>query len=249
MNNNPQKSVIYGIQVVRQAILLKKSISTIYLQKKDAHWSFQKLFALIRKHQIPFQFAPKTKLDKLTYHALHQGIVAEISPIEYQSLGSLLANTNITLLLMLDQITDVRNFGSIIRSAECAGVQGIIIPKKNTAKINSLSVKTSAGAMLDMPICRELNLKNAVKHLKIKRFQIIAAVENSKTTYTAIDFTKPSLIIAGSENKGISEQLLKHTHAQVSIPMLGKTPSLNVSVATAVILFEVVRQRIQSKAF
>lgn len=239
-------TVIFGYQAVIEAIHHKQEISTVYLQEHKEGTNFNELFKLIRERQIPYKFVSKAKLNRLI-NQKHQGIVAEISPIKYYQfdnlLPTLLENKKPPLILILDRITDVRNFGAIVRTAECAGVDAIIIPLKNSAKINSLAIKTSAGALYSVPVCRVLNLKNAIKTLRNKNIQIISAVEKTTHVFTAVNFQLPTAVIIGAEDTGISEQLLKYSDTSVKIPMKGNIKSLNVSVATAIILYEAVKQR------
>ena len=176
------------------------------------------------------------------------GVLAEISPVPYQDLTEVLdgveAAGRVPFVLILDRVTDVRNFGAIVRSAECAGVDVVIIPNKNSAKISSDALKTSAGALYHVPVCRVLNLKRVVRELKFQRgIRVYAATEKAEKFYTGADLTLPTAIIMGSEDKGIDEELINIATDCIKIPQKGQIESLNVSAAAAVLLFEVVRQR------
>lgn len=208
---------------------------------------FQTLFGLIREKNIPFQYVPDEAF-KVVADRNHQGVLAEVSPIAYEDLGEVLdavgSKGEVPLVLILDRITDVRNFGAIVRSAECAGVHAVVIPNKNSAKISSDAIKTSAGALYRVPVCRVLNLKKLVRELKYSRkMRVYAATEKGRLLYTGADMTQPLAIVMGAEDKGIDEGILNLVDEQVKIPLKGEIESLNVSAAAAVMLFEAVRQR------
>ncbi len=177
----------------------------------------------------------------------HQGVVAAIAPVKYHNLKeflpTLLSEKPNPLIILLDRITDVRNFGAIARSAECAGADALIIPIRNAAKISADAVKTSAGALYSLPVCRELNLKKTVKNLLREGFQVIAASEKADKLYTEVDYEAPTVLVMGAEDTGIDEEILRFTTERVAIPQKGKISSLNVAAATTVLLYEVVRQR------
>ena len=175
-------------------------------------------------------------------------MLAEVSPVPYQDIDEVLdaveAKGEVPFVMILDRITDVRNFGAIARSAECAGVHVIVIPNKHSAKISSDAIKTSAGALYHIPVCRVLNLKKLVRELKFQRgIKVYAASEKAEKFYTGVDMTEPVAIVMGAEDKGIDEGLLNIVTDCVKIPQKGQIESLNVSAAAAVVLFEVVRQR------
>ncbi len=178
----------------------------------------------------------------------HQGVLAEVSPVPYQDLDEVLdrveSEGGTPFVFILDRVTDVRNFGAIARSAECAGVHALVIPNKNSAKISSDALKTSAGALYRVPVCRVLNLKKVVRELKFQRgMQVFAATEKAEKFYTGADFTVPLAVVMGAEDKGIDEGLLNIATECIKIPQKGQIESLNVSAAAAVLMFEVVRQR------
>lgn len=237
---------IYGIRSVIEAVQANQTINSIYIKEGYQGELMGEMLRLLKEKSIPFQFIPREKLVSLGAKN-HQGVVAKVAPVDYFTLNDLLANVlaekEAPVLLMLDRITDVRNFGAIARSAECAGADALIIPIRNAAKITPDAVKTSAGALYTLPVCRELNLKKVVKSLRKEGFQIIAATEKAESKYTDIDYKKPTVIVMGSEDTGIDEEILKFSDEQVTIPQKGKIASLNVSAAATVLLYEIVRQR------
>ncbi len=176
----------------------------------------------------------------------HQGVVAQISAIVYADIDEILAaipEGTAGLVVVFDGVTDVRNFGAIARSAECAGAQGLIVPLKNAAPVNADALKASAGALNMIPVARVGSIRNTLKLLQAEGFQVVAASEKAEKTLYAVDFTRPTAIVMGSEEDGISKEVLKLCNEQVAIPLRGRIESLNVSAAAAVMLFEVVRQR------
>lgn len=242
-----KENFIYGLHPVTEAIKSGKEIDRIFF-KKGMQGSFSaELLQLAKSYDIPFQFVPQEKLDRIT-RKNHQGVIAMISQISYQTLENLVQmvfeDGKNPLFLMLDGITDVRNFGAIGRTAECAGVHGIIIPMQGSAQINEEAVRTSAGALLRIPVCREKSLKAAANFLKESGIMLVAASERAPSDFFQEDFAKPLAIIMGSEETGISPELLRSCDHIIKIPMQGEISSLNVSVAAGVLLFEAVRQRL-----
>lgn len=242
-----KQEYIFGIRAVMEAIQQGKEIDKVMLKQGTRGELFQSLFALIRENNIPFQYVPD-EVFKPVADRNHQGVLAEVSPVAYQDLNEVLdaveARGEVPFILILDRITDVRNFGAIARSAACAGVHAIVIPNKNSAKISSDAIKTSAGALYHIPVCRILNLKKLVRELKFDRkIYVYAATEKATELYTGADMTLPLAIVMGAEDKGIDEGILNIVNQQIKIPLKGEIESLNVSAAAAVMLFEVVRQR------
>lgn len=239
---------IFGIRACIEAIKADKEIDKVLLKKGSRGDLFYELFDLIKEKNIPFQYVPIQKLNRITQKN-HQGVIAFISSIEYQNIENILPQlfeqAKVPLLLVLDKITDVRNFGAIARTAECAGVNAIIIPLKGSALINSDAVKTSAGALHTMPVCRVENLKETIIFLKQSGIQIVAANEKSDKYYYDVDFKLPSAIVMGAEDKGISNDIINLSDKIVKIPIVGNIESLNVSVATSIIVYEAVKQRIK----
>ncbi|WP_417201139.1 23S rRNA (guanosine(2251)-2'-O)-methyltransferase RlmB [Bizionia sp.] len=242
-----QETLIFGLHSVIEAIQAGKTIEKIFIQKGLQGNLAHDLESLIRKEGINVSYVPIEKLNRLTSKN-HQGAVAQISPIEYHDIENLVLDViesgKTPLFLLLDQLSDVRNFGAIIRTAECTGVNGIIIQKKGSAPINGDTIKTSAGAVFKMPICRVDHIKDAMFHLQASGIAVIAATEKTNDTIYDIDFTVPCAIIMGSEGRGINPSVLKLADSKAKLPLLGSIESLNVSVACGAILYEVVRQRL-----
>ena len=241
------ENLIFGTRAVIEAISAGKEIDKIIIQKGLSNQLYSELRKAIKDLDIPIQIVPPEKINRITSKN-HQGVLAFVSQITYYEVEDLLADVfekgKTPLVLILDRITDVRNFGAIARSADCAGVDFIVIPSRGAAQINADAVKTSAGALNRMKVCRVDNLKNSIEYLKESGLQIIACHEKTTSYHFNADLTKPSAIIMGSEENGISNEYLKRSDMQVKIPMVGNIASLNVSVATGVILFEAVKQRL-----
>ena len=242
-----KQEYIFGIRAVMEAIQQGKEIDKVMLKQGTRGELFQLLFALIRENNIPFQYVPD-EVFKPVADRNHQGVLAEVSPVAYQDLNEVLdaveARGEVPFILILDRFTDVRYFGAIARSAACAVVHAIVIPNKNSAKISSDAIKTSAGALYHIPVCRILNLKKLVRELKFDRkIYVYAATEKATELYTGADMTLPLAIVMGAEDKGIDEGILNIVNQQIKIPLKGEIESLNLSAAAAVILIEVVRQR------
>jgi 23S rRNA (guanosine2251-2'-O)-methyltransferase len=242
-NNN----LIFGTRAVIEALNAGKDIEKILVQKGLSNELYSQLRQALKGQTVPIQFVPPEKLKRIT-DKNHQGVVAYLTEITYYDAEELLANVfekgRIPLVLVLDRITDVRNFGAIARGAECAGVDFIIIPSRGAAQINGDAIKTSAGALHRLKVCREDNLKTTLEFLKESGLQIVACHEKTENLIYAADFTKPTAVIMGSEEDGISNEYLKRSDMQVKIPMAGQIASLNVSVATGIVLFEAVKQRL-----
>jgi len=202
---------------------------------------------LHRKHAISASYVPVEKLNRLT-NKNHQGVVANVSPISFYDLDELIQITlekkKIPLFLLLDQLSDVRNFGAIIRTAECTGVDGIIIQKKGGAPVNGDTIKTSAGAVFKVPICKVDHIKDAMFHLQASDIKVIAATEKTENNVYDIAMNEPCAIIMESECKGVSSSILKLADEKAKLPMYGDIGSLNVSVACGAFLYEAVRQRL-----
>jgi 23S rRNA (guanosine2251-2'-O)-methyltransferase len=241
------QNLIFGMRAVIEAVNAGKEIEKILLQKGLSNELYNQLRQALRGQTIPIQFVPPEKLKRIT-DKNHQGVVAYLTEITYYETEELLSRIfekgRIPLVLILDRITDVRNFGAVARSAECAGVDFIIIPARGAAQINGDAIKTSAGALHRLPVCREDNLKNTIDYLKESGLQIVACHEKTEQLIYDADLKKPTAIIMGSEENGISGEYLKRSDIQVKIPMPGTIASLNVSVATGIILFEAVKQRL-----
>jgi 23S rRNA (guanosine2251-2'-O)-methyltransferase len=237
---------IFGTRAVIEAINTGKNIEKVFIKTGLNNELYQQLISLIKENEIAFQFVPLEKINRIT-RKNHQGVLAFISPIEFTSIEMLLPvlfeKGREPLLLILDQITDVRNFGAIARSAECAGVDAIIIPEKGMARIGADAIKTSAGALHHIPICKVPNLFRTIQFLKDSGVQIVAATEKADKIYTQGNFKIPVAIVMGSEENGISQTILNTADQQLKIPLFGNIESLNVSVSAALMIYEAVRQR------
>lgn len=229
-----------------EAINAEQPINKIFIQKGLKGDLYKELESSVRKNGISLSYVPIEKLNRLTRNN-HQGVVAQISPVQFHNFEELveqvLSKEQLPLFLMLDQVSDVRNFGAIIRTAECSGVHGIIIPKNGAAPITDDTVKTSAGAAFNVPIAKVDHLKDAIFYLQSSGIVVTGATEKSENDIYQVDFNQPSAIIMGSEDKGISPSTLNILDHKAKLPLLGKIESLNVSVACGVFLYEVVRQR------
>lgn len=237
---------IFGVRAVMEAINSSKDIDKVFIQIGLKGSLISTLESKIRKNKINFSYVPKQKLDRLSKKN-HQGVIARISPIKLLDLNqidSIIADNGAPLLLILDQINDVRNFGAIIRTAEVAGVTAVVIQNSSSAPINSDTIKTSAGAIFNIPIFKVNHIKDAIYHFKSLGISIVSASEKADKNLYDTDFKKPVAIVIGSENKGINKSVLKISDEIVKLPMYGKIESLNVSVASGIFLYEAIRQRI-----
>ena len=238
--------MIFGIRAVAEAISAGKEVDKILIKKDLSGELATELFALIKGTDITVQRVPQEKLNSIT-RKNHQGVIAFISPINYQPVEEIVASLyeqgKVPFFLVLDHLTDVRNFGAIARTAECAGVDAIIIPSKGSVSVTADAVKTSAGALMNIPVCRVASLYNTVKYLKASGLQVVGASEKATKDYTEADMTLPLALVMGAEDKGISTEILSLVDTTVSLPQYGKIASLNVSVAAGVMIYEVLRQR------
>jgi 23S rRNA (guanosine2251-2'-O)-methyltransferase len=238
---------IYGIRTVIEAIRSgEKTIDKIFIQIGLTGRLINELEALIRKNKLKSSYVPTQKLNRLSKKN-HQGVIARISPIKFYEINQIIEkieDKKDALILILDQINDVRNFGAIIRTAEVSGVDAIIIQNQSSAPINADTVKTSAGGVFNVPICKVSHIKDAIYHLKSSKIMIIAASEKAEKNIYDLSLKKSLAIIMGSEERGISPSVLKLSDEMVKLPMFGKIESLNVSVASGIFLYEVIRQRI-----
>ena len=246
MNNTEEKNYIFGIRAIIEAVEAGKTIDKLFIQKGLHNDLFAELWKLVREKRINYKHVPLEKINRLT-RKNHQGVFAFISPIDFHNIEDVIPKLyeegKNPLVLVLDRITDVRNFGAIARTAECAGVDTILIPEQNAAAINADAIKTSAGALHKVTVCRTWNLKLALQFMKESGIQLIACTEKTQDDMYKPDYTTPTAIIIGSEEDGVSPEFLKMCDARAKIPMNGKIASLNVSVATGVILYEAIRQR------
>lgn len=239
--------IIFGLRAIIEAINSGNTISKVYLQKELKGSLISELNGLIKAHGISTSNVPVEKLDRLSKNNNHQGAVAQISPIDFYDLEELIETTleknETPLFLLLDQISDVRNFGAIIRTAECTGVNGIIIQKDGSAPVNAETIKTSAGAAFKISICKVDHIKDAIFYLKASNITTVSATEKTGNSIYDLDLNKPLAIIMGSEGKGVSKSVLNIVDYKASLPLLGDVNSLNVSVACGAFLYEAIRQR------
>lgn len=240
---------IFGIRAVIEAIEAGRDIDCVFIKKDLSGDLAAELMALIKQYGIVTRRVPIERINRIT-RKNHQGVVAMLSAVTYNSLENIVPmlyeEGRLPFMVLLDGLTDVRNFGAIARTCECAGVDAIVIPERDSVSVNADAVKTSAGALLHIPVCRERSILGAVKFLKENGYQIIAATEKAEINYTRADFTVPVAIVMGSEDVGISNEVLCQADTLVAIPQFGKIGSLNVSVAAGVMIYEGVRQRLDA---
>ena len=237
---------IFGLRAVIEAIKAGKDIDKVLIKKDISGELVAELYQVIKEYGVVAQRVPVERINRITQKN-HQGVVAFLSPVAYHNLDDLIPSLfeagKLPFVVALDGITDVRNFGAIARTCECSGVDAIIIPEKNSASVNADAVKTSAGALLHIPVVRVKNLNKAIKQLKESGLMIVGATEKGSRNYTTFDYTVPTAIVMGAEDTGISNENLRECDYLAAIPMFGKINSLNVSVAAGILIYEVVRQR------
>jgi 23S rRNA (guanosine2251-2'-O)-methyltransferase len=237
---------IFGIRAIIEAINAKKEIDKVFVQKDAQGDLMQDLMKTMKRNNINFSYVPVEKLNRLTPNN-HQGAVATIAPISFVSLETLVEGVIETgkkpLFLILDQLSDARNFGAIIRTAECTGVDGIIIQKQGSAPVNGDTVKTSAGAVFNVPICKVDHIKDAIFYLQGSGIKTVAATEKTEHHIYEINLNEGVAIIMGSEDRGVNPSVLKIVDEKAKLPMFGSIESLNVSVACGAFLYETLRQR------
>jgi 23S rRNA (guanosine2251-2'-O)-methyltransferase len=245
-----ESQLVYGIRPVIEAIQSGKEVDRIFITRNSKGESMTELKNLLTERNIPWQEVPIEKIHRITRNN-HQDVVCFISPVAYSSITNIIPaifeKGETPLILILDRITDVRNFGAIARTAECAGVHAIVIPFRGAAQVTADAIKTSAGALSRIPVCRENNLRETLLFLRQSGLLLVAATEKGKQFYYDTDLTSPLAIIMGSEEDGVSDEIIRTVDDLVKIPLLGSITSLNVSVASGVLLFEAIRQRSLSK--
>lgn len=238
--------LVFGIRAVIEAIDSGKEIESLFVQRGLSGELFRELKELLKEKGILFQQVPVEKLDRIT-RKNHQGVIAVISPITYQRIEDLVPQIyesgKAPLVLILDGITDVRNLGAIARTAACAGVDALVVPTRGSAEVNPDAIKTSAGALYKIPVCRHESLQQVVKFLQESGIQVVACTEKTEQTIYTPDFTLPTAIVMGAEDTGISDSIIRYADALTKIPMFGEIASLNVSVSAGVIIYEAIRQR------
>jgi 23S rRNA (guanosine2251-2'-O)-methyltransferase len=246
-----QEQFIFGIHAIQEALDSGKDIDRVLLRRGSGSDLLKQLTAELRKREIPLQQVPVERLNRIT-RKNHQGVIAWISQLPYTDITTLLPTLfeqgEEPFILVLDGVSDVRNFGAIARSAECAGVHAIVIPVRGSAAVNADAIKTSAGALHRIPVCRVKELAATVRFLKESGLKVIVATEKAEKLIYRADVTGPLSVVMGAEDRGVSGALLKEADELAAIPMKGEISSLNVSVAAGVMLFEVVRQRLTTAA-
>ncbi|MCF8255201.1 MAG: 23S rRNA (guanosine(2251)-2'-O)-methyltransferase RlmB [Bacteroidia bacterium] len=240
------QSTIYGVHAIKEAFDAGSELSKVLVQKGMLGGGIEDIISLCRKSQIPVQYVPKEKFYSFK-NKNHQGVVAYISPISYYSIEQIVPKIfedgETPFILVLDRLTDVRNLGAIARTALCAGVHAIVIPQTDSAPVNEDAVKTSAGALLKIPVCREKNLKTVMEYLNQSGFNTLGCTEKASDGLDQIDLTGPLAIVMGNEETGISNDVLKKCSALGKIPMDFGVSSLNVSVAAGIAMYEALMQR------
>ena len=238
--------LIFGLRAIIEAIEAGKEIDKILLKKDMQSDLAKELFAAVKGRNIPVVRVPVERIDRITKKN-HQGAIAFISPITYQRITDIIPSLyeagKSPLIVVLDGVTDVRNFGAIARTCECAGVDAIVLPQSGSAPVNADAIKTSAGALMSIPVCREHNLAYVLQFMKDSGIKLIAASEKAAKDYTLLSYTEPTAIVMGAEDIGISQSILALCDESARIPILGEIASLNVSVAAGILIFEAVRQR------
>ena len=241
-----ESDCIFGLRPVIEAIKAGKQIDRLLVKQGLQGALYHELMTEVSKHNIVYQIVPVERIELVT-RKNHQGVLAWLSVIEYQRISNLLPlifeKGEDPLIIALDGVSDVRNFGAVVRSADCLGAHAVLIPEKGSARITSDAIKTSAGALHTMPVCREKSIVRSVEYLRDSGLKVICAVEKSGLQAAEADLTGPSVLIMGSEDKGISRELTSLSEHVISIPMTGKIGSLNVSVAAGIFLYEIARQR------
>lgn len=242
-----KSQVVFGIRAVIEAIESGKQVDKVLMKKDLGGELARELLSVTREYNVPVQRVPVERINKVT-RKNHQGVIAFMAAVDYYHVDDIvpaLYDEGINpLVVVLDGVTDVRNFGAIARTCECAGVNCIVIPERNSVSVNADAVKTSAGALNYLPVCRERNLVKAVQYLRDSGFKVMGASEKTDLNYTKADFTGPVSIVLGAEDTGISTDVLKLCDTLVAIPEFGQINSLNVSVAGGIMIYEVVRQRL-----
>lgn len=242
-----KSQVVFGIRAVIEAIESGKQVDKVLMKKDLGGELARELLSVTREYNVPVQRVPVERINKVS-RKNHQGVIAFMAAVDYYHVDDIvpaLYDEGINpLVVVLDGVTDVRNFGAIARTCECAGVNCIVIPERNSVSVNADAVKTSAGALNYLPVCRERNLVKAVQYLRDSGFKVMGASEKTDLNYTKADFTGPVAIVLGAEDTGISTDVLKLCDTLVAIPEFGQINSLNVSVAGGIMIYEVVRQRL-----
>jgi 23S rRNA (guanosine2251-2'-O)-methyltransferase len=243
-----KSDMIYGTRAVIEAIHAGKDIDKVMVQTGLQNDLVKELLSVARNNNVQVQFVPQEKLKRLSSKN-HQGVICILSPVSFASIDDLIFRAynegRDPFIIILDRVTDVRNFGAIVRTAECAGIDGIVIPDKGSAPITGDAMKTSAGALNHIPICRERDMKRTMQYLHNNGVRVVACTEKTETSIYSLNLTGPIALILGSEEDGVSDAFIKEADDLARIPLKGKIESLNVSVAAGVALYEILRQRLK----
>lgn len=240
-----KQQVIYGLRPVIEALASGQQVERVLIQNGLNSSLLNELRSKLKECDVPFQYVPVEKLNKITT-GNHQGVVATIAAVKYHSFMELVETLpEMATVVLLDHVTDVRNMGAIARTAECTGVSALVVPDHGSAAINEDAVKTSSGALLRLPVCREQNLKTVVNLAKQYGYQVVAATEKGAVHYREVNFRQPTLLVMGNEETGISTELLKMSDVRAKLPIVGEVASLNVGVAAGVFMYEALEQRLK----
>lgn len=240
-----KQQVIYGLRPVIEALASGQQVERVLIQNGLNSSLLNELRSKLKECDVPFQYVPVEKLNKMTT-GNHQGVVATIAAVKYHSFMELVETLpEMATVVLLDHVTDVRNMGAIARTAECTGVSALVVPDHGSAAINEDAVKTSSGALLRLPVCREQNLKTVVNLAKQCGYQVVAATEKGAVHYREVNFRQPTLLVMGNEETGISTELLKMSDVRAKLPIVGEVASLNVGVAAGVFMYEALEQRLK----
>jgi len=242
-----KENFIFGTRAIIEAVDADKQIEKVLITRSNDNELQKELIDILKKRKILFQFVPLQKINRVT-RKNHQGVLAFISPVTFYNVEEIVTrvyeNGKTPFIIVLDGVTDVRNFGAIVRTAECAGADAILIPEKGSAQINADAVKTSAGALHKLPICRTPSLRITLQNLQNSGIKVVSASEKAKNNYYQTDFNLPLAIVVGAEDVGVSKSIISLSDEFVKIPLLGEIKSLNVSVAASILIYETVKQRI-----
>ncbi len=241
-----KEELVAGIRPVTEALAANRNIEKLLVRRDSGHVALKEIKQLALEREIPWQPVPVEKLDRMT-HTEHQGVIALLSPVEEQNLDEVIARAyergETPLIVALDGVTDVRNVGAVARSAECFGAHGVLVPKQGSARLGSDAVKSSAGALMRVPVCRAMDFAGALKRAQEHGLRIVACTEKGVGEVDAADLKGPLVLVMGAEDTGVSAQVLRIAEDLVRIPMIGNIGSLNVSVASGIALYAVLKQR------
>ena len=241
-----ENDVIFGIRAIMEAVQAGKTIDKLLIKKDLQGDLIKELFTVLKEHQIPFQRVPIERLNRII-RKNHQGVIAFLSAVTYHRLEDIIPfvfeQGKDPFIVLLDGVTDVRNFGAIARTCECAGVHAIVIPSKESVSVNADAVKTSAGALHLIPVCKETSINRSIRYLKECGVKVVAASEKGEKNYTETSYTGPIAIVVGAEDTGVAMENLRLCDEIVKIPLFGTIASLNVSVAASILVYEAVKQR------